>query len=454
MSHPGTSPRPLRTTGAGLIAFLFTVALPAADIVIPPAALTRSSSGQFLVSTRVLPPVRPNLAENATNADLIVLQPAFLTVSCERIRAAFNRELDAPANWTGPIYVSLFPARTTNDTVYIHTARRRVWEYHLELPQLIDRKRFLTAVTHALLLERCNREAGSRSADVPLWMAEGLARQLVSSSKAMLVLPSPSRVVNGVAMDAILETERREHPLKATHAVLSREGILNFQELSWPDESLLTGPARERFAASAHLLVYELLALKRGQAAFQTTLTLLPSYLNWQLAFLQGFQEHFQRPLDVEKWWALHAACFAGRELNQTWPAPEADQRLDQLLRTQFELRSHAEPIPVRGETSLQAVLRDWPPAEQTEVLREKAAQLQAFSLRAPLDYAVLAEAYRQALANVLPAPGKERPSTLPRRKVEEAIRALDKLDAQRAALSEARAKVPSESRATAQTSR
>jgi hypothetical protein len=87
-------------------------------------------------------------------------------------------------------------------------------------------------------------------------------------------------------------------------------------------------------------------------------------------------------------------------------------------------------------------------------LLREKAAQLQAFALRAPFDYAVLAEAYRQTLANTLPAPGKEHPSPLPRRKVEEAIRALNKLDAQRAALGEARAKVPSELRNTAQTSR
>lgn len=435
MNFPGATCRRVAVVAAWFAACV-PLCVNSTEVIAPPTTLTRSSSGQFLVSGKVLPPLRQPLAFATTNSQLIVLEPAFLTISCERIRSALLRELDYSERWTGPIYVGIYPAKTTNDAVYVRHGRRPGWQYQLEVPQLIDRKRFVTAVTHALLLEISNQTAAERSADIPLWLSEGFARQLLARNGSILILEAPRRTVNGLPVEALLESERREHPLKEAHATLLAQPALTFQELSWPAESQLTGAERERFAASAHLMVYELLALPNGRADFRVMLAQLPRYLNWQLAFLKGFEDQFKRPLDIEKWWALQTATFGGRELAQTWPRSEAHRKFDEILLAPIEIRTNSSAVPKRGETTLQMILREWPPTEQAEALRNKVAQLQALTLRVPPDLAVLAEAYRQTLGALLPAANRE-PKPLSRRRMEEAVKTLDQLDARRSALRE-----------------
>ena len=52
----------------------------------------------------------------------------------------------------------------------------------------------------------------------------------------------------------------------------------------------------------------ELLRLPDGRACLQRMLAQLPQHYNWQFAFLEAFHARFERPLDVEKWWALSLA--------------------------------------------------------------------------------------------------------------------------------------------------
>ena len=83
----------------------------------PAPAAIRSVSGQFIVTGAA----RSRLADMpavATNAELIVLEPALLVVSAERIREAFNHILNPELRDLNPvtpprskIYLVLHPAQ-------------------------------------------------------------------------------------------------------------------------------------------------------------------------------------------------------------------------------------------------------------------------------------------------------------------------------------------------------
>ena len=122
-----------------------------------PVHSLRSHSGQFIVSlAQASTSSRPlNLVTNKT---LVVLEPTFLTVSCERIKQAFSRVLGANAPWEGKIYVALFPAMTDNDPIGITCERLRDgWRYRLDLPDRIAAPHFLRVLVQVLLLEMANR---------------------------------------------------------------------------------------------------------------------------------------------------------------------------------------------------------------------------------------------------------------------------------------------------------
>ena len=98
---------------------------------------------------------------------------------------------------------------------------------------------------------------------------------------------------------------------------------MTFEELSWPTAANSTGAAGEFYGDSAQLFVDELLSLPDGRACLRAMVAELPRY-NWQFAFLHAFGAYFQRPLDVEKWWALQVVQFTGHDLGQTWPEEKA----------------------------------------------------------------------------------------------------------------------------------
>src|SRR5205807_476009 len=79
-----------------------------------------------------------------------------------------------------------------------------------------------------------------------------------------------------------------------------------------------------------------------------------------QFAFLRAFQAHFQRPLDVEKWWTLQVLHFTGRDLTQTWPADESWKKFDEIIRSTVQIRVGTNELPLRAEISLQAIIREW----------------------------------------------------------------------------------------------
>lgn len=407
-----------------------------------PRALT-SHSGQFLVHSAALAPLRPAMADLVTNQNYILLDPMFLPVSCDRIKQSLDRQLGDNSRWNNRIYITLRTAGSVVDPITITSDRfRDGWRYLVELPNLVERSRYVRAVTQVLLLEMANRGASERAAEIPAWLAEGCARKLLAgtNSELEIILPAPAAGISGFRAASVEVDATRGDPLFEARKWLRAATPLTFQELSWPTPEQLEGGQAEVFGSSAQLFVTQLLALPDGPASLRAMLASLPGYYNWQFAFLHSFQAHFQRPLDVEKWWALQVVHFTGREMGQTWPAEESWRKLDEVVRSGVQVWVSTNQLPLQGEAPLQTIIREWTPQRQTQVLQAKINQLNSLRLRLAPEFVSLADEYRDTLAAYLAA--RDRHSILGlgkgssrRRASEDALRQLDASDARRAAM-------------------
>jgi hypothetical protein len=405
----------------------------------------RSSSGQFLVFAPLVTALPAPLAALAADTNYIHLQPALLVVSCERIKRKLWQELGTTTPWRGSICLDVRPARSADERIVVVRERSpNAWNYRLELPDLLERDRFVRAIVHVLLLEISNRSAGERTAEIPTWLAEGLARHLRASSEREILLPPPAWKVHGVAIGPeLVDDELWSNPLDRAHRELRARPPLTFEQLSWPSDGQLAGAAGELYRSSAQLFVNQLLYLKNGQACLQTLLNQLPRYHNWQLAFLNAFQPHFGNLLEVEKWWALRAVQFTGRDLAQSWPPDESWRKLDEILHSPVDVRRATNELPLRTVVSLQTVIREWEPARQIPTLQRKQQELDLLRPRVAQEAVPLVDDYRGAIQSYLQKRSGTRTDLPPRRGartefdrlMEEAVRRLDELDARREAL-------------------
>src|SRR5688572_901083 len=133
-----------------------------------------SSSGQFVVRG-------PTIAQLSANSEfagstLIELDPNTLAVTCERIKQALLRELTMADVWRGRIYLQINSTLSTNQPPIIFAKPYYDgWQYQVELARSIDRSRLVSGLVQVLLMEIANRNAGLRSAEIPLWLSEGVA---------------------------------------------------------------------------------------------------------------------------------------------------------------------------------------------------------------------------------------------------------------------------------------
>ncbi len=395
----------------------------------------QSSSGQFVVRASETAALPPPLAVLAANTNYILLEPAVLAVSCERIKQKLWLKLGATAPWRGRIYLNLHPARSADEWVTVVSENfGDGWRYRLEMPNLLERNRFMRALVQVLLLEMSNRGANARQAEIPAWLAEGLSRELRAGSERELLLTPPLWNGRGLAISPLLLSDARwSNPLERAQKELRAQPSLTFEELSWPGDGQLTGEAGEIYRSSAQLLVNQLLGLKDGQACLRAMLEGLPRYYNWQLAFLAAFHADFQTPLDVEKWWALQTVQFTGRDLTQAWPRDESWRKLDEIIRSQVEVRTGNDELPLHTEASLQTILREWEGAQQIPLLQRKLLELDLLRPRAAIEMAPLVDDYRRAIQIYLQ---KRNPTgTVSDRLVADTVNQLDALDARREAL-------------------
>lgn len=373
----------------------------------------RSGSGQFVVAAPG-PGARFAGELAATNTPgWIELEGPSLVLTCERVKHALLWELGALDRWQGTIYVVVNPAMTNNQAPLIGAqVFRQGWQYRLELPARMEVLALVRGVVHAVLLEMANRQAGTRSAEIPLWLAEGLTLHLVRSSLVDLAVAPPNETVARVGVNSKLWEVRRPDPLAEARERLRGHAAMSVARLGEVTPDALAPETWRTFQASAHVFVYNLLQLPGGRSRLLATIRGLPAVLNWQQAFLQAFQPGFARMLEVEKWWSVVLVRFTGQDPMNAWSRSEALARLASVLEPAVLTPATAGGASVRARLRLQELIRDWAYARQVPVLQQVQNQLAAIRVKLPPEAAVLADAYRQVLADYVE--GRKRLSLMP----------------------------------------
>ncbi len=401
---------------------------------------TRSLSGQFVVSGARQPSSLASDPEIITNVDFVQLEPAPLAISCERLNHALQRELAITGPWRGKIYLALHPARSTNELVTVVASHfADGWAYRLELPDALGRVRFVRALAQVMLLEYANRAAGDRSAEIPTWLTEGITQELLDSPEVEVMLPPRRWTVNGLTIRPSIVVVRAVDPTETARRRARASPPITFDALSWPAADQLFDGGGEGYRQSAQLFVSALLRLKDGPACLRDLLQSLPQSYNWQTAFLRAFHSHFERLLDVEKWWALSVAQLTGRDPAIRWTLAESWDKLDQIVRTPVEIRTVANDLPQPSEVPLQDIISGWDQTLQAQVLESKSRDLTLLQTRAAPELAMLADDYRRMLDTFLQKRGKlgavgvdGQPTPRQRRLIDQTLESLAKLEARR----------------------
>lgn len=400
----------------------------------------RSHSGQFIVQGTVGLNQEP-LPPAAVEAGLMRVNASLLPVSCERIKHLVWRDLGVTGPYRGKIYLGLRPLRLPDEPITIVREHYQDgWVYRVDLPDTVQQSRYVRAMVQVTLLELANRNAGARCAEIPAWLTEGMASSLLAAHGIEIVLQPPRAGRGPVRFQPTLFDDHMPNPLEAVHYHFTTNQPLTFDELSWPAAEHLGAAVSDTYRMSAQLFVNGLTELPGGPAALRRMLEALPRYQNWQFAFLETFSDHFQRPLDVEKWWMVYVVRFAGRELRQNWGVDESCQKLRETLVTRVQTPSGTNSPPRQDDLTLQNLIRDWEWDRQKPVLETRISELVQLRLQVAPGLSSLAEAYRAALQDYLQQ--RERHSAALFRKknrvaetVDTAVKRLDDLDAQAAAL-------------------
>jgi hypothetical protein len=362
----------------------------------------RSVSGQFHIYDRRVPTAL-RLPERAEAPPLLNLEPTFLVVSCERIKQALHADLGAGRDWSGGIHISIRSVQGRQDAAQINAERLGArWNYRVELPERMARDQFARTLVQVLLLELANRSAADRSAEIPLWLSEGLTQQLLASREAELILPPPTLSVGAMLVTPTQLEKRDPDALTNVRQVLRDQPGLTLAELSWPTPENFSRNQAEVFQCSAQLFTAELLRLKQGRENLRRFIALLPEFYNWQTAFLRAYQDHFPNQLALEKWWALQSAYFVGRDHQQLWTMEESAQKLEALLQATVAIRAKAGELPARTDVSLQVVLRDWDTPRQLSTVQAKLSELAQARRRVAPPFMTLVNDYATVLDDYL----------------------------------------------------
>jgi hypothetical protein len=275
------------------------------------------------------------------------------------------------------------------------------------------------------LTEFADRSQKDFSAELPPWLAEGLTAHLMAGPLADVALQPNAMNVGHRAHNDPLQTIRKR---------IQESGALSIDQLNWADFDDNDTEAANAYHQSAHLFVRELLRLRGGPDALCATLTLLPEHLNWQTAFLRGFNAHFHRMVDVEKWWALSVAQMKTRETSVFWSASQAQQKFEEILYTPMQVSLHGEEAHV-APVALQTVINDWDFQKQKSLLQTKLMQLQMARTHLGPELGNLVNGYYSVLGKYLAMrshPGRVFRERNARAAAAEAIQELNALDEER----------------------
>lgn len=341
----------------------------------------------------------PGQLRSAAGEPLVRLDADVLLLTAERVKTLLQGELGFSSDGASRIRLCLFSATRPDHVIgVISTLLPKGWEYRVEIPDQVEARTLTRALVHSLLLELANRGQGPKSAELPLWLVEGLTAHLLAITEHDLVVEA---VPIGKMLRVVRERRGLDH-LAGAREVLRNSRPLSFAELGHPPVETLTGGALESYQACAHLFVYELLRLKNGPAQMVATIRELPNCWNWETALLRGFAKEFRRTLDIEKKWSVDVVAFTARDPSQVWSTVLCLDKLDELLSVQVSVRVAADQLPEKKTWTLQQTFVDWDFASQAAVVKNKLSLLEVLQFHAPEEVASLVNDYRQTLAAYL----------------------------------------------------
>ncbi len=403
---------------AVVLGLFFALAGARGQPAFPDPNAVHSVSGQFVVSrvTDDAPYSRKFSAPPGTN--VVRLEPALFAVAAERFKISLWQQLGlkSDAAWSGKIFLVVHPARAPDESVAIASSPfLNHWNYRVEFPDVLPKPRYARALAAVLLLEIANRSARAdgHAAEIPAWLVDGMAQQVLADDGEKVVLSAPKKTADGLPAGRLDQVEHDFDALAAARQVLQNAPVLTFDELSWPTEAQMNGADGGGYFASAQLFLSELLAMRNGPEKLRALLAELPVHLNWQTAFFAAFGDDFKRPLDVEKWWALRVVNFAARAPGPRWTSAVSRDRLAALLSVPVEFRGDSNALPMHAEISLQAALKSLGPAQRDLVMRIKVRDLALVELRLAPPFGELADGYRLALADFLGEPKRPAPASV-----------------------------------------
>ena len=387
----------------------------------------RSQSGQFLV--RGLPLGIPVARYSTSAVPYLRLDPTLTAVSLDRIRQTIQTELKLPNEWRGLITVMVRPVTEDDPPARITSVHYKDgWGYKLELPERMDKDRFLRVAVRSILLEIANRGAVIREAELPPWLVEGLATELETTSLSTLALEPDTQVAR---------REQNPDVLRSVRSLLRQQPALTFDQLSMLSEEEVSGETSTLYRTCAHLFVHELMRLRNGRESLGKMLQHLHKNLNWQTTFLHAFQKYFPGLIDADKWYALTVATISGREQMSVWPREVTGAQLDEILSTSVQVRLAPGELPVQTTVTLQQILKEWERTQQAPVINQKLDRLRALRQRSSPDYAALIDGYSDVLFSYSIGRPSVRTAGLFRSRsgVKSVVEQLNDLDAKRVSL-------------------
>jgi hypothetical protein len=383
-----------------LAAFALVASSDAATITSP----LRRSEQFIVVDARTASARSPGQLRSKSGEALVRLDPDTLLLTAERIKDAMLVELGLTSERRSPevpnkIRLLLYPATKADPLIAVISTRSpEGWDYRIEMPDQIGPEQLVRSVVHGVLLERANRGQGPKSAELPLWLVEGLTAHVRAVAGADLVVDS---VPIGSMLRIVRERQGLDY-LKKAREVLASHRPLSFSELAYPRRENLVGEQLAVYQYSSQLFVYELLHTRDGPANLVRMLRELPRYWNWEVALLRGFPNEFQRMLDVEKKWSVDVLAFTVRDASRVWSRVMSLNRLDELLSVAAQVRVSADRLPNRKVLTLQELISTWEFSAQEPILRQKVSLLEVLRFNASPELVPLIDSYRQTLSSYI----------------------------------------------------
>jgi hypothetical protein len=381
-----------------------------------------STSGQFTVTGGESGGFFSAGRENRPG--LVTLEPELLVVSAERIKSTLLSELHEPDRFQGRIQMFIRPVGPNAMPIgIVSTHFADGWQYRLEVPERVDEKKLLVALVEVLLAEMANRTHGDHVAELPAWFVFGVAEQLAFNIGPDLIVRRNLEIGIPGRKTGIIPTKFSGRTLwqtvssdrmRAERELLRTNAPLSFRELTLANGSQFTGNRSSVYAASAHLLVKELLRLEPQRKPASHFIGSLCRAWNWQTAFYASYQPWFATPLEAEKWWSLTLLDFTGQQQAMNWDINYTMQHLESLLLTPAEIRVATNDLPHRASLPLADLVRTWRVSDQEAALRPKIAQLEglefrsnAFAIELIHDYKIAIQTYLDKIGGKDFSPGQ-----------------------------------------------